>query len=52
MKDLSVYGVKPPSIPRLFLKLMGHGFRFKEIPLTVEEAAEILREVYLKVDRG
>jgi energy-coupling factor transporter ATP-binding protein EcfA2 len=52
MKDLSVYGVKPPSIPRLFLKLMGHGFRFKEMPLTVEEAAEILREVYLKVDRG
>ena len=52
MKDLSVYGVKPPSIPRLFLKLMSHGFRFKRVPLTVEEAAEIFREVHLKVDRS
>jgi energy-coupling factor transporter ATP-binding protein EcfA2 len=52
MKDLSVCGVKPPSIPRLFLKLMNHGFRFKRIPLTVEEAAEIFREVHLKVDRS
>ncbi|MEM2739713.1 MAG: ABC transporter ATP-binding protein, partial [Candidatus Bathyarchaeia archaeon] len=25
VKDLSVYGLKPPSIPRLFLKLSGYG---------------------------
>jgi len=44
VKDLSVYGLKPPSIPRLFLKLSGYGFKFSRIPLAVEEAVEVFRE--------
>ncbi|MCS7112519.1 MAG: ATP-binding cassette domain-containing protein [Nitrososphaerota archaeon] len=52
MKDLSIYGVRPPSIPRLFLKLAGCGLQFKRIPLTVEEAVNVFREVHLKVDRS
>lgn len=42
--DLSIYGVKPPPIPRLFLRLSRLGLTPSRLPLTPEEAVEIFTE--------
>jgi len=43
--ELEEYGINVPRLVRFFRKLEGIGYEFEELPLTTDEAAEIIRRI-------
>jgi len=43
--ELEEYGINVPRLVRFFRKLEGIGYEFGELPLTTDEAAEIIRRI-------